>query len=99
MTIMPVKDKILAIAGQGIGADPDKLKSYALTYAKGQTRANGIVLLYGAGEVRGRTCWAISGWRYPPPCSQNIWRPSGSPCLRRADDASRRLGACARSTA
>ena len=39
------------IAGQGIGADPDKLKSYALTYAKGQTRANGIVLLYGAGEV------------------------------------------------
>jgi hypothetical protein len=39
------------MAGQGIGADPDKLKSYALTYAKGQTRANGIVLLYGAGEV------------------------------------------------
>jgi hypothetical protein len=39
------------MAGQGIGADPDKLKNYALTYAKGQTRANGIVLLYGAGEV------------------------------------------------
>jgi hypothetical protein len=39
------------IAGQGIGADPEKLKNYALTYAKGQTHANGIVLLYGAGEV------------------------------------------------
>ncbi len=39
------------IAGQAIGADPEKLKNYALTYAKGQTRANGIVLLYGAGEV------------------------------------------------
>jgi hypothetical protein len=39
------------IAGQGIGAAPDKLKSYALTYAKGQARANGIVLLYGAGQV------------------------------------------------
>jgi hypothetical protein len=39
------------MAGQGIGADPDKLKNYALTSAKGQTRANGIVLLYGAGEV------------------------------------------------
>jgi hypothetical protein len=39
------------MAGQGIGADPDKLKNYALTYAKGQTRVNGIVLLYGAGEV------------------------------------------------
>jgi hypothetical protein len=39
------------IAGQGIGAATDKLKSYALTYAKGQARANGIVLLYGAGQV------------------------------------------------
>jgi Deacetylase PdaC len=39
------------IAGEAIGADPEKLKSYALTYAKGQARANGIVLLYGAGQV------------------------------------------------
>lgn len=35
----------------GIGADPKKLGHYALTYEKGETRANGIVLLYGAGEV------------------------------------------------
>lgn len=39
------------LAGIGIGADPEKLKTYALTYAKGQTAANGIVLLYGAGQV------------------------------------------------
>ncbi len=39
------------VAGQGIGADPEKLKNYALTYAKGQARANGIVVLYGAGQV------------------------------------------------
>jgi hypothetical protein len=39
------------VAGQGIGADPEKLKNYALTYAKGQVRANGIVLLYGAGQA------------------------------------------------
>jgi Deacetylase PdaC len=39
------------LAGSGIGADPEKLKTYALTYAKGQTAANGIVLLYGAGQV------------------------------------------------
>jgi hypothetical protein len=32
-----------------IAADPAKLGQYALTYAKGQTRANGIVLLWGAG--------------------------------------------------
>jgi hypothetical protein len=42
-------------AKAGISADPDKLKTYALTYAKGQTKgqtsANGIVLLFGAGEV------------------------------------------------
>ena len=38
-------------AADGIGPDPDKLKTYALTYAKGQTNANGIVLLYGAGQV------------------------------------------------
>ena len=39
------------LAGGGIGADPEKLKTYALTYAKGQTAANGIVLLYGAGQI------------------------------------------------
>jgi hypothetical protein len=39
------------VAKDGIGADPEKLKNYALTYAKGQTAANGIVLLYGAGQV------------------------------------------------
>jgi hypothetical protein len=35
----------------GIGPTPEKLKTYALTYAKGETSANGIVLLYGAGQV------------------------------------------------
>jgi hypothetical protein len=39
------------VAKDGIGADPDKLKTYALTYAKGAATANGIVLLYGAGQV------------------------------------------------
>lgn len=39
------------LAKDGIGPTPDKLKTYALTYAKGQTTANGIVLLYGAGQV------------------------------------------------
>ena len=38
-------------AAQGIGPDPKKLGHYALIYAKGDTKANGIVLLYGAGEV------------------------------------------------
>ncbi len=32
-----------------IAADPEKLGHYALTYAKGETKANGIVLLWGAG--------------------------------------------------
>ncbi|MGH7022651.1 MAG: PdaC/SigV domain-containing protein [Caulobacteraceae bacterium] len=32
-----------------IAADPAKLGQYALTYAKGQTKANGIVLLWAAG--------------------------------------------------
>ncbi len=32
-----------------IAADPAKLGHYALTYARGETRANGIVLLWGAG--------------------------------------------------
>jgi hypothetical protein len=39
------------VAKDGIAADPDKLKNYALTYAKGQTTANGIVLLFGAGQA------------------------------------------------
>lgn len=39
------------MAKDGIGADAQKLKTYAFTYAKGETRANGIVLLFGAGEV------------------------------------------------
>lgn len=45
----PGQDTDLAEAG--IGAEPDKLKTYALTYAKGQATANGIVLLYGAGQI------------------------------------------------
>jgi hypothetical protein len=32
-----------------IAADPEKLGHYALTYAKGESKANGIVLLWGAG--------------------------------------------------
>lgn len=52
-------------AGQvadGIAPDADHLKTYALTYAAGQAHANGIVLLYGAGEV-----WAhaIGDFRVP----------------------------------
>ena len=39
------------VAKDGIGPDAEKLKTYALTYAKGQSSANGIVLLYGAGQV------------------------------------------------
>jgi hypothetical protein len=39
------------LAETGIGAEPEKLKTYALTYARGQTSANGIVLLYGAGQA------------------------------------------------
>jgi hypothetical protein len=38
-------------ADTGIGADFDHLGHFALTYAKGQSKANGIVLLYGAGEA------------------------------------------------
>jgi hypothetical protein len=39
------------LAETGIGAEAEKLKTYALIYAKGQTAANGIVLLYGAGQA------------------------------------------------
>lgn len=38
-------------ASQGIGPEPSKLASYALTHADGQSTANGIVILYGAGQV------------------------------------------------
>ncbi len=34
-----------------LDADPAKLDHYALTYASGESRANGIVLLYGAGAA------------------------------------------------
>jgi hypothetical protein len=37
------------MASAGIG--PDKLVNYALTYQPGQTKADGILLLYGAGEI------------------------------------------------
>jgi Deacetylase PdaC len=39
------------VAKEGIDADGEKLKNYALTYAKEQATANGIVLLYGSGQV------------------------------------------------
>jgi hypothetical protein len=39
------------LAETGIGPEAGKLKTYALIYAKGQTAANGILLLYGAGQV------------------------------------------------
>lgn len=39
------------VAKDGIAADPGKLKTYALTYAEGNPAANGLVLLYGAGQV------------------------------------------------
>ena len=39
------------MAKDGIAPDREKLKSYALSHAKGQATANGIVLLYGAGQV------------------------------------------------
>jgi hypothetical protein len=38
-------------AAEGISADGSKLGHYALTYAKGDAKANGIVLLHGAGEA------------------------------------------------
>ncbi|MBI3676859.1 MAG: DUF4163 domain-containing protein [Proteobacteria bacterium] len=40
-----------SMADEGIGNDAQHLGHYALTYAKGQKKANGIVLLYGAGEA------------------------------------------------
>ena len=47
----PVDPSMLDMAHDGIGPNVDKLHTYALTYAKGDSHANGIVLLYGAGEV------------------------------------------------
>ena len=44
-------DTDMSEADEGIAADEKKLGHYALTYAKGDTKANGIVLLYGPGEV------------------------------------------------
>ncbi|MBL6940424.1 MAG: hypothetical protein ISS15_18765 [Alphaproteobacteria bacterium] len=38
-------------ADEGIGKDSAHLGHYALTHEKGVTKANGIVLLYGAGEA------------------------------------------------
>lgn len=38
-------------ASEGIGPEPSKLGSFALTHAEGQSKANGIVILFGAGQV------------------------------------------------
>jgi hypothetical protein len=51
MTEKAGADADMSEADQGIGADEKKLGHYALTYAKGDTKANGIVLLYGPGET------------------------------------------------
>jgi hypothetical protein len=49
---------------RGIAADEKHLGHYAFTYAKGGSKANGIVLLYGPGEV-----WAhvLGDFRLPIP--------------------------------
>ena len=49
---------------RGIAADEKQLGHYALIYAKGSSKANGIVLLYGPGEV-----WAhvLGDFRLPVP--------------------------------
>jgi hypothetical protein len=51
-----MRDKVgeepdMSEANQGIGAEEQKLGHYALTYAKGDSKANGVVLLYGPGET------------------------------------------------
>ena len=51
LPVLHVSSAWFRAALQRIGAEPEKLKTYALTYAKGQTSANGIVLLYGAGQA------------------------------------------------
>lgn len=55
-----------SMADEGIGEDAQHLGHYALTYAKGDTKANGIVLLFGAGEY-----WphVIGEFRLPIPVS------------------------------
>ncbi|HEY4075502.1 MAG TPA: DUF4163 domain-containing protein [Rhizomicrobium sp.] len=70
------------VASEGISADTKKLKTYALTYAKGQRTANGIVLLYGAGEA-----WphVLGDFRLSVPAAvfakylSPRWRPAFSP--------------------
>lgn len=42
---------MMAMARQSIAPDAAHLKPYVLTHAKGQAKANGILLLYGAGVV------------------------------------------------
>ncbi len=39
------------MAKEGIQPDAQHLGTYVLTHAKGDAKANGILLLYGAGEV------------------------------------------------
>lgn len=39
------------MADAGIGPDSVKLANYALTYGAGEAKANGIVILYGAGQI------------------------------------------------
>jgi hypothetical protein len=58
------EDADMSEADEGIGAAENKLGHYALTYAKGDTKANGIVLLYGPGET-----WAhvLGDFRLPIP--------------------------------
>lgn len=53
-------------ARDGIGPEAEKLKNWALTYVKGEARANGIVLLYGAGQV-----WphVLGDFRVPVPAA------------------------------
>ncbi|MBV9976695.1 MAG: DUF4163 domain-containing protein [Hyphomicrobiales bacterium] len=51
---------------ESIAADPDKLGHYALTYARGETKANGIVLLYGAGSL---WAFALGNVKLPIPVS------------------------------
>ena len=51
MTKRAGETPVPGMVDDGIGADPKKLGHYALIYAKGDSRPNGIVLLYGAGEI------------------------------------------------
>jgi hypothetical protein len=42
---------LLKQAAEGISPAGESMKNYVLTHAKGQANANGIVLLYGAGDI------------------------------------------------